>query len=234
MSKRLLFMSIVVVPLWAGTVVRAHDVADPAPAPPATGQHGPYIVNNIHTHGNNIQSHGGAEPPREVEPPTVLAQTLQGMLAGGLVGTGAGYLTVHDADVQGPWRDVLLGTGIGALTGGSLGLVLGLIDGGLEGHSRASYVMRDMLCGSGVGALFGGTIGGLVALSSDDARDVLMGASIGVISGAVLGVVAGVVEGQWRARRARGRARAQLLPALRAGRDLSGRQVWMSGVSGHF
>lgn len=176
----------------------------------------------LHAHAHNVQVNPGSnvqivegghthvvtevvEPAPELhlhaapvsDRPSVWQQSMQGFLGGSLVGLSVAYLFVHGGRNE-AWRDLLLGAGIGAVSGAGLGFGLGLLDAADDSSGRLRYVTRDMLYGTGVGALVGGVTGGLVALKSGEAKDILLGGAIGVISGSVLGIVAGLVEGQLR------------------------------------
>ena len=229
MLKRALPLFVLTLWLAAAGMAQAHDVQDSAVRAPAAQGTTTQIVNNIHTDLPVIED-------ARTDPPPVLVHSLRGFLAGALIGTGIGYLAVHENHDAEPWRDVLLGAGVGALSGAGIGLGVGVLDGIQDRRSRVRYVMREMLSGTGLGIVFGGAVGGLVALESDDAEDVAVGASIGAISGALVGVVVGVAEGHWRRPRRDGAQRpsGRLVPGLRLAQDQAGQRFVMPGVSGTF
>lgn len=161
--------------------------------------------------------------------PSVFAHSLQGMLAGALVGTGVGYLAAYDSD-EDPAAPVLMGTAIGALTGAGIGLSLGLLDLSDDYASPVRYVARDMLYGTAVGGLFGTIGGSIVVLDGGDGDDVLAGASIGAISGVVLGALVGVIEGQWR----KPTRTRRVTTTISVSQDETGKRVVMPGIAGRF
>lgn len=131
------------------------------------------------------------------ERPSVFTYSYQGFIAGALAGLGAGYLVARPDGVQGDdWRALAFGSGVGALTGASLGITLGLLDH--AGARSGYYVARDMSYGVGIGVLLGATAGGLSAILSDDAEHLLLGSAIGSLVGVGLGIVTGVLEGSLR------------------------------------
>jgi hypothetical protein len=223
MLKPVSFLLVALLCLASGATARAHDAHD---SDQVVHSGTTQIVNNVHPELHIADA-------RQTEPPSALLHGLQGFLAGALVGTGIGYLTIGESAHE-PWRDVLLGAGVGGLSGAGLGLGVGLLDASMGKRSAARYVMRDMLYGTGLGALFGSVVGGLVALDSDDAEDVLVGGSIGAISGALLGVVTGVVEGQWRKPHGHDAAKTRISAVLGLSRDRAGQHLLLPGVAGRF
>lgn len=163
------------------------------------------------------------------ERPSPFRHAMQGMLAGAMAGSGVGYLAVHDGYHGEAHRDVLLGAGIGALSGMGLGLGLGVLDA-TERNSPVRYVMRDALYGTALGGVFGLTTGGLVALDSNDAEDVLVGGAIGSVAGLLLGGVVGVLEGQWP----RIRRQPTVTTTVVVSHDQSGQRLLIPGVRGRF
>jgi hypothetical protein len=135
----------------------------------------------------------------EPEPPSVISQGYQGLMAGAVVGLGGGYLAGRrDGWKKSDWRAVGLGISIGALSGAALGITLGIMDH--SGVRAGRYIARDLMAGAGFGAVLGVISGGISAAVNKDAEHVLFGASIGVICGAGLGIITGIIEGQMKAR----------------------------------
>ena len=61
--------------------------------------------------------------------PSVFTYAGRGFLMGGMLGISTGYLFARSGGWEdGDWKPLAYGTGIGALTGGALGLTLGIID----------------------------------------------------------------------------------------------------------
>ncbi len=167
--------------------------------------------------------------------PSVFAYGYRGFFSGALVGTGAGYLAARHNGVDGEeWRTLVLGGGIGALTGSALGLGLGLMDLSLDQPGRANLALRDTAYGALFGVFTGAATGGLVALKSRDGEHVLLGTAVGTIVGAGIGFAIGMFEGErWSERNAQRRhARRNVTASLGTSEDAAGNLVWMPSVVG--
>jgi hypothetical protein len=128
--------------------------------------------------------------------PSVFTYAGRGFLVGGMVGLAGGYLAARrDGWESRDWQPLAYGTGIGALTGGALGLTLGILDTSRNTPGYGALILRDMVYGAGFGAVAGGIVGGLTAISSSEPEQILLGASVGTLVGAVAGIVLGIVEG---------------------------------------
>jgi hypothetical protein len=136
----------------------------------------------------------------EDEAPSIVGYGLQGFGTGAAIGLATGFLATGPKFESQEWRTLLLGTGIGALSGMGVGIVLGAIDAGASparlgvGH----YVLQDMGYGWALGVLAGGTVGALIWLGDGRAKDVLSGMAYGTLIGAGVGVVLGILEGTLR------------------------------------
>ncbi len=128
--------------------------------------------------------------------PSVFTYAGRGFLVGGMIGLSGGYLAARSGDWESSdWQPLAYGTGIGALTGGALGLTLGILDTSRNTPGYGALILRDTVYGAGFGAVAGGIVGGLTAISSREPEHILLGASVGTLVGAVAGVVLGVIEG---------------------------------------
>jgi hypothetical protein len=156
--------------------------------------------------------------------PSAFSCALDGLWLGLLVGSSGGYLRARRGGFEkDDWKPVVLGGGIGALSGIAVGLGACLGDLAAERPGRASIAVRDTLYGAGIGALLGAITGALVMIRSEDWESIGFGSAIGTISGAGAGLIVGVIEGHLAAKRAaRGAARAPPLPALAWTRDSGG------------
>lgn len=175
----------------------------------------------------------------EPEAPSIISQGYQGLLAGAVVGLGAGYLVGRRDDWQkSDWRGVGLGIGIGALAGAGLGLTLGFMDHG--GVRAGRYIARDLIAGAGFGAVLGAVSGGISAAINKDGEHVLFGAAIGVCAGAGLGIITGIVEGQMKARDGDTAASTtvtsglRLAPSFALARTSDGGHAMVPGFAGRF
>jgi hypothetical protein len=159
--------------------------------------------------------------------PSVFTYGYRGLLTGGVTGLAAGYLVArHDGFSHDDWRPLVLGSGIGALSGSVLGLTLGFVDLSDDQPGMASIALRDTLYGAGFGALLGTITGGLVIIRTHDAEHLLFGAALGTVTGAGLGLVIGLIEG----RRIVTSPQHRYMGSLGATRDSAGNLVWTPQV----
>ena len=129
--------------------------------------------------------------------PSVFTYGYRGLLTGSLTGLSAGYLVARQDGFEGDdWRPLVLGAGIGALSGSVLGLTLGFVDLSDDQPGMASIALRDMLYGAGFGALLGTITGGLFIIRTHDPEHLLFGAALGTVVGTGLGLVIGLIEGR--------------------------------------
>jgi hypothetical protein len=89
---------------------------------------------------------------------------------------------------------LVLGAGIGALSGLTLGMAFAVSD---TSHSQSVgyYMIRDGNYGSLFGAGVGALAGVLFWIDDGTKKDVLVGAAIGALGGAAAGIIYGIVEG---------------------------------------
>jgi hypothetical protein len=129
-------------------------------------------------------------------PPSPFETGMHGFGMGVTVGAAAGYLVARDDGLdRRDWRVVAMGTGIGALAGGAMGLALGIMERSSSGAAGRGYlVMREMGHGSRFGLVGGAIVGGLTALDDDDYELILFGGALGTLIGAAVGVLVGSVE----------------------------------------
>jgi hypothetical protein len=156
-------------------IVPARAAAAPAPAAPVVAN-GP--------------------PPAFSPPPSAFDAGIDGFGMGIVAGLAGGYLVARENGLHASdWRPLVAGAGIGALTGGALGLTFGLVVSGDPAAQGRSYlIVREMGRGGQFGLLAGGIIGGLVALSNDHPENILFGAAIGTLTGTAAGLVLGSLE----------------------------------------
>lgn len=193
---------------------------------------------------------GAAQPEPDYdcvpsEAPSLLSYGFKGFLLGGELGLSVGWLTTRPTFDSNDWRNLVFGTGLGALAGVATGVALAMLDTGTPPPATGWYVLRDGGYGTLLGGLAGAAVGALFVIDSGKPKDILTGASVGSLVGAAFGVVFGIIEadaGQRErqrqrpaAERRRHRARdfffdLQALPPLGPGRS----PQWMPGVTGHF
>lgn len=171
--------------------------------------------------------------------PSVFTYGFRGLVLGSLVGLSGGYLVArHDGFEGEDWKPLAYGIGIGALSGGALGLTLGFVDLADDQPGMGNIALRDMVYGAGFGALAGAITGGLVVIKSHDAEHILFGAAIGTLVGTALGLAVGLFEGRRITtspqHRYTGQRKRSLDLALNPTRDFAGSLVWLPGVSGRF
>ena len=212
--------------LWATALVpatRAHDQPGATQVGPA--QASVVVVTPPPANVQLVAPSAERLPPPD-ETGSVLKYGLEGFLGGSLAGLSTGYLVLHDESRPELWRGYLLASGIGALSGAGMGLVLGLFDAAAPARP-ARYVMRDAAYGTLLGSILGATVGGLVALSSRHGEDALLGGAIGGVSGFGLGALIGALEGQRRPRH-------PLRAGLGTATDIRGRQAVGIALSSRF
>ena len=193
------------------------------------------VLGLAHTQSAQASGYFGPDPNYA---PSVFTYGFRGMVVGGLVGLSGGYLVArHDGFEGDDWKPLTYGVGIGALTGGALGLTLGFVDLADDQPGMGNLTLRDMVYGAGFGALAGAIVGGLVVIKSHDAEHILFGAAIGTLAGTALGVAVGIIEGRRITTSPRHRYTGQnerIQLALGSVNDGRGSLVWLPGVSGRF
>lgn len=134
------------------------------------------------------------------ETPSILGYAFEGFGTGIATGFAAGYLSTGPKFESREWRKLLIGGGVGALSGLGVGLVLGIVDASTvpDGRGVGFYMIRDSNYGYAVGGLAGGVIGALIWAGGGVAKDVLQGLAWGTVIGAGTGLVLGIVEGSLR------------------------------------
>src|SRR5687767_5970024 len=101
--------------------------------------------------------------------PSVFSYGSRGLFVGALAGLSGGYLAARRGDFhREDWRPLVLGTGIGALSGAAIGLTLGFVDLADDRPGAAAIALRDMLYGAGFGAVLGLVAGCLVIIRTHD------------------------------------------------------------------
>jgi drug/metabolite transporter (DMT)-like permease len=139
----------------------------------------------------------GTFGPNPDAAPSVFSYGYRGLLVGALAGVSGGYLAARRGDFErDDWRPLVLGLGIGGLSGAAIGLTLGFVDLADDRPGAAAIALRDMLYGAGFGALLGLVTGCLVIIRTRDAEHALFGAAIGTVAGTGIGLGIGIIEGR--------------------------------------
>lgn len=184
-----------------------------------------------------------ADPPQarttsEVAAPEQLpagAYWLPGILGGGLVGLGGGYLQEREGEepLSGrKWRKIGIWGGSGAAAGLVVGLMFYAADRNDEQRGQQAYrVVRDIVSGTIVGTVVGGSAGVIYDGAADDSGHALYGASLGAVIGAGLGFMAALIELPSTDKRSRV---SRFTPTLTSTRDGRNRPTWLMGASGRF
>jgi hypothetical protein len=129
--------------------------------------------------------------------PSVFSYGFRGLFVGALAGVSGGYLAARRGDFQREdWRPLVLGTGIGGLSGAAIGLTLGFVDLAADRPGAYAIALRDMLYGAGFGAVLGLVVGCLVIIRTHDAEHALFGTAIGTLVGTGVGLGIGIFEGR--------------------------------------
>ena len=132
--------------------------------------------------------------------PSILGYAFEGFGTGLATGFAVGYLSTGPKFEGGEWRKLLIGGGVGALTGLGVGLILGVVDASTMPDDRGVgfYIIRDSNYGYAVGSLTGAVIGALIWAGGGVAKDLLKGLAWGTVIGAGTGLLLGIVEGSIR------------------------------------
>jgi hypothetical protein len=175
--------------------------------------------------------------PAPQSSPSVFSYAYRGLLTGGLVGLSGGYIAARRGGFHGEdWRPMVLGAGIGALSGVVVGFTLGFVDLASDHPGRGAIALRDMLYGAAFGTLVGVIVGALVIIRTHDAENVGFGGAIGSLCGAGLGLGIGIYEGTRIMSSPAHQAwlRTRVLPGLSSALDVRGQLALGAGLSGHF
>jgi hypothetical protein len=169
--------------------------------------------------------------------PSMFSYGFNGFWTGASIGLAVGYLSTGGDYESNEWKKLVMGAGIGALTGVGAGIGLAVADIGAPGRGTGWYVLRDINYGSLLGALTGAAVGALVWLDDGTSKDVLVGLSIGALIGAGVGIGFGIYEGMNAGKHARLRAQNErglhlLLSAWPGSRGAP--PSVLSGVQGRF
>jgi hypothetical protein len=135
----------------------------------------------------------GPNPDRA---PSVFAYGFRGLAIGAPVGLSTGYLLTRDEHWGSEdWRDLAIGTGVGAVGGAAAGLGVGFYDLYNSRPGTGMVVLRDTWYGTLLGATVGLIVGTVIWIDSGKAEDVLVGGAWGTVIGAPIGTVIGFIEG---------------------------------------
>jgi hypothetical protein len=184
-----------------------------------------------------LTSSAQAADPAPKDSPSAFNYAFRGLLAGSLVGLSAGYLGARrDGFESGDWKPVVYGVGFGALGGAAVGLTLGLVDLRERSRDTAEVALKDTVYAGALGTVAGAIVGGLVALNSDNAEHVGLGAAIGTLAGVGAGLTVGVIRGHVAAKRAADRKAPErkVEPTIATQADARGQRMWMLGATGRF
>lgn len=135
----------------------------------------------------------GPDPERA---PSVFAYGFRGLTIGIPVGFAAGYLITRDGAWDSEeWKGLAYGTGVGAISGGVVGMGVGFYDLAQSQPGVGMVVLRDTWYGVLFGATIGLIAGAVVLTSSGDWEDLGYGAAWGTVIGAPVGTAVGFIEG---------------------------------------
>jgi hypothetical protein len=171
----------------------------------------------------------------EVEGPSIVSYAFNGLWTGAEMGLAVGYLATGSTYESHEWRELVLGLGIGALSGMALGISLGIVDASGDPPPIGHYVLRDMGYGVLLGAVAGAAVGALIWVDSGSSKSVLIGTAYGALFGSAAGVIFGLLEGNHAKGRAPGSQPAgegaRVQPTLLVA---SGSRIPLPGIIGRF
>jgi hypothetical protein len=129
--------------------------------------------------------------------PSIFRYGFNGFWVGAQLGLAMGYLSTGSEFESGEWKSLVIGAGIGAVSGIGIGITLGVLDSGVASPPGIGfYVLRDVGYGTMLGALGGTAIGAILLLDTGELKTLAVGAAIGALIGAAAGIVLGVIEGE--------------------------------------
>jgi hypothetical protein len=118
----------------------------------------------------------------------------KGFTLGLELGLAVGYITTGSEWEDGEWKNVVLGGGLGALGGMTIGIIVAVADATSHGVPAGYFLLRDAGYGTLLGATMGAVVGVLLWIDDGSEKDVLVGASWGAVIGAGAGLVYGIIE----------------------------------------
>jgi hypothetical protein len=118
----------------------------------------------------------------------------KGFTLGLELGLAIGYISTGPRWESGEWKELVLGAGIGALGGMTLGIIVAVADSTSHGVPAGYYLIRDSGYGVLLGATMGAVIGTLLWVDDGTSKDVLKGAAWGGLIGAGAGLLYGIIE----------------------------------------
>jgi hypothetical protein len=136
-------------------------------------------------------AHSRADMPDAI---SLVDYGFKGFTLGLELGLSIGYIMSGPEWDHDEWKKLVLGAGIGALGGMTLGIVVAVADSTSHGVYAGYYLLRDTGYGVLLGAAVGATIGVLLWVNDGTSKDVLQGASWGGVIGAGAGVLYGIIE----------------------------------------
>jgi hypothetical protein len=136
-------------------------------------------------------SHSRADMPDAI---SLVDYGFKGFTLGLELGLAIGYITTGPTWEHDEWKQLVLGAGIGALGGMTLGIVVAVVDSTSHGVPAGYYLLRDAGFGVLLGAAVGATVGVLLWVNDGTSKDVVQGAAWGGVIGAGAGVLYGLIE----------------------------------------
>lgn len=118
----------------------------------------------------------------------------KGFTLGLELGVAVGYIMTGPRWESDEWKKVVLGAGIGALGGMTLGIVVAVADSTSHGVPAGYFLLRDAGYGVLLGATMGAVVGTLLWVDDGTSKDVLKGAAWGGVFGAGAGLLYGIIE----------------------------------------
>jgi hypothetical protein len=136
-------------------------------------------------------AHSRADMP---DADSLLDYGFKGFTLGVELGLAVGYITTGPKWERNEWRSLVIGMGIGALSGLTTGILMAVIDTTSGGVPGGFYLLRDAGYGALLGGVMGSVIGILFWVNDGSPKDVLRSAAWGGLFGCGAGLIYGMIE----------------------------------------
>jgi hypothetical protein len=140
-----------------------------------------------------MPARSSAEMPSSI---SLIDYGFRGFTLGTEIGLAVGFLATGPVYEHDEWRTLVIGMGIGALSGMTTGFLLAVADstGRYNTVPAGYYILRDASYGTLIGAAVGAVVGMLILVDDGTTKDILTGAAYGTLFGAIAGIAYGIID----------------------------------------